>query len=175
MRTRTRLWFDSVAERDGESAVEAWKSRSYDEWRAGCVCSSPLAEDDPRALMTPAELAELANAREIEIGGHTVNHPILARAPESIQRQEIEGNLQAIEEWTGRAPRTFAYPNGRPGIDYTGETMRVLRDCGIDMAFSTTPAFSRLQEPSLERSRFLLLDETTDAELAHRLRYSWPR
>jgi peptidoglycan/xylan/chitin deacetylase (PgdA/CDA1 family) len=175
MRTRTPLWFDAVAQRDGECAVEAWKSRSYDDWREGCVSSSTLPEDDPRALMTPGELAALASARGIEIGGHTVNHAILARAPASVQRDEIDANLQAIRQWTGRTPRAFAYPNGRPGIDYTGETMRVLEDCGIDIAFSTRSAFSRSEEPALERSRFLMLDETSDAELAHRLRYSWPR
>jgi hypothetical protein len=43
------------------------------------------------------------------------------------------------------------------------------------MAFSTRPSFARAGEPALERSRFFLLDETSDAELAHRLVYSWPR
>ena len=175
MRARTRLWFDAVAERDGEAAVEAWKSRDYQAWLAGCATKETLDERDPRALMTPGELATLARMPGIEIGGHTVSHPILARASASQQRREIEENLQSIREWTGRAVRIFAYPNGRPGVDYDADTLAILRDNGIDIAFSTRADFSRANEPALERSRFMLFDETNDSELAHRLVYSWPR
>ena len=175
MQARSRLWFDAVAERDGEAAVEGWKGRDYETWLAGCATADPLAEHDPRALMTRAELAKLACSMGIEIGGHTVNHPILARAPAGRQREEIEANLQTIAEWTGRRVRSFAYPNGRPGVDYGDETMAILRDNGVDMAFSTNPDFARAGEPALERSRFLLLDDIDAGDLAHRLTYSWPR
>ena len=33
----------------------------------------------------------------------------------------------------------------------------------------------RDDESALERSRFFMLSKTSDAELAHRLAYSWPR
>jgi peptidoglycan/xylan/chitin deacetylase (PgdA/CDA1 family) len=175
MVTRRRLWFDDVAEREGEDAVEAWKSRDHEAWRASCASTSALYEGDPRALMTPAELGKLACAGGIEIGGHTVGHPILARAPASRQRQEIEENLKSIRQWTGKPVRAFAYPNGRPGLDYDADTMSILREAGIDIAFTTRSDFARPDEPLLERSRFLMLDEVSDGELAHRLTYSWPR
>lgn len=175
MQTRSLLWFDAVAERDGEAAVERWKGRDHQSWLAGCAAAERPAEHDPRALMTREELATLACSTGIEIGGHTVNHPILARAPASRQREEIEANLQTIAEWTGRRVRSFAYPNGRPGVDYNDDTMAILRDNGVDMAFSTNSDFARAGEPALDRSRFLLLDGTSDGELAHRLTYSWPR
>ena len=174
--TSTRvLWFDDLAAREGEESVEAWKSRDYDAWQAACTSTSPLPDDDPRALMRPAELATLAGMEGIEIGGHTARHPILARASGGKQRHEIVENLQAIETWTGRKVRAFAYPNGRPGIDYTAETGMILRDAGIDIAFTTRSAFSRSYEAPLERSRFLVLDDLSEAELAHRFAYSWPR
>ena len=125
--------------------------------------------------MTPAELATLAAVEGIEIGGHTVRHPILARAPAAVQRGEIEQNLHSIEQWTGKRARAFAYPNGRPDIDYNAYTVAILRECGVDAAFTTRASFARADEPPLERSRFFLLDNTSDAELAHRLTYSWPR
>ena len=125
--------------------------------------------------MTPAELGTLAGIPGIEIGGHTVRHPILARASATEQRQEIEPNLKSIAEWTGKPVRAFAYPNGRPGFDYNADTMAILRDTGIDIAFNTHGDFARTGEPSLERSRFLLLDDTSAGELAHRMTYSWPR
>ena len=175
MVTRRRLWFDDVAEREGEGAVEAWKSRDHQAWCEVCAPTSALDEEDPRALMTPAELKTLACTSGIEIGGHTVHHPILARASATEQRTEIDDNLQSIQQWTGRRVRTFAYPNGRPGLDYNADTMAILRDAGIDIAFTTRFEFARPDEPPLERSRFLMLDEVSDGELAHRLAYSWPR
>jgi peptidoglycan/xylan/chitin deacetylase (PgdA/CDA1 family) len=174
--TSTRvLWFDDLAAREGEASVEAWKSRDYNAWQTACAPTSPLADDDPRVLMRPDELAALATIDRIEIGGHTARHPILARASPCQQRLEIVENLQSIEAWTGRKARAFAYPNGRPGVDYTVETGAILRDAGIDAAFTTRPAFSPAYEPPLERSRFLVLDDMSEAELAHRLAYSWPR
>ena len=73
----------------------------------------------------------------IEIGGHTVWHPILSRAPRDTQRDEIAHNLLALAEWTDRPVRAFAYPNGRPGMDYNADTMAILRECGVDVAFTT--------------------------------------
>ena len=174
MVTRQKLWFDGIAEQDGEDAVEAWKSCDYPSW-ASCADTRTLDEHDPRVLMTPEELGTLAGMAGIEIGGHTVRHPILARASEREQRQEIQPNLRSIAEWTGKPVRAFAYPNGRPDLDYNADTVAILRESGIDMAFTTRPSFARAGESPLERSRFLLLDETSDAELAHRLTYSWPR
>ena len=175
MTTRRLLWFDEVASHRGLDAVEGWKEKSYAEWAAQCAHTPTVAHDDPRALMTPAELKVLAAGKGIEIGGHTSRHPILARASADEQRQEIAENLAAIAEWTGRPVRAFAYPNGRPGVDYNADTLGILAELGVDMAFTTRPAFARADEQAFERSRFLLLDDTSDAELAHRLTYSWPR
>ena len=122
-----------------------------------------------------SDLGALARIDGIEIGGHTMRHPILARASACEQSEEIRQNLSAIQAWTGKTARAFAYPNGRPGVDYTAETSAIVRDSGVDVAFCTRPAFSVPSDPPLERSRFVVLDDLTDAELAHRLAYSWPR
>jgi peptidoglycan/xylan/chitin deacetylase (PgdA/CDA1 family) len=175
MESRRMLWFDHIGVRDGENAVEGWKLRDYDEWRERCSHTPQLDDSDPRALMTPDDLRTLANMDGIEIGGHTSRHPILSKAPAGRQREEIEQNIQMIRDWTGRPVRSFAYPNGRPGFDYNAESTAILRAAGVDIAFTTHADFARADEPALERSRFLLHDETSDAELAHRLAYSWPR
>jgi peptidoglycan/xylan/chitin deacetylase (PgdA/CDA1 family) len=173
MRTRQLLWFDDVSERDGDAAVQAWKGRDYESWSTACADTRRVDEGDPRALMTCDELGQLARMKGIEIGGHTVRHPILSRASAGDQRWEIDQNLRDIEQWTGKRPRAFAFPNGRPDIDYNADTLAILRDAGIDMAFTTRPSFARSDEQPLERSRFFLLSDTSDAELAHRLAYSW--
>lgn len=170
------LWFDDVAARDGEAAVEPWKARPYDEWLASCAQStSTLGDDDPRALMTPGEVEALSRQRGIEIGGHTARHAILAHATPAEQRVEIAENCTVLERWTDRPVRAFAYPNGRPQLDYNETTMALLGELGFDFAFTTRPSFANPDEPRFERSRFLVLASVTAAELAHRLAYTWPR
>jgi peptidoglycan/xylan/chitin deacetylase (PgdA/CDA1 family) len=164
-----------VAARDGEAEVERWKTRDYERWSAACAATAPVDDDDPRALMTVDELVAMDRSGRIEIGGHTSRHPILARASRERQREEIGENLDAIRQWTGRPVRAFAYPNGRPDIDYTKTTVDLLTERGIDAAFTMRPSFARADEPALERSRFLIVDEVSGAELAHRLAHTWPR
>ncbi len=53
---RRLLWFDAVAARDGEAAVERWKARDYDSWPAACADSAAVDDDDPRAPMTVDEV-----------------------------------------------------------------------------------------------------------------------
>jgi peptidoglycan/xylan/chitin deacetylase (PgdA/CDA1 family) len=176
MRERRLLWFDHVAARQGETAVESWKARPYGEWRRTCADAAPIVADDhPCALMTAADVAALARQDGIEIGAHTARHPILARATPAEQREEIVGGRDALAEWTGRTIRAFAYPNGRPSIDYTGDTVALVGDAGFDAAFTTRAAFAAATDPPLERPRYVIVSEVAAAELAHRLTYSWPR
>lgn len=173
---RRLLWFDVIASRDGDAAMEEWKTLDYESWRRACVSPLQSADDeDPRALMTVAQLRALSKQSGIEIGAHTARHPILARAPLPKQREEIVESRDAIAGWIGRDVRAFAYPNGRPGLDYSTATIGILGDLGFDAAFTMRQSFARPQEPALERSRFLMLASTSAAELAHRLAYTWPR
>ena len=172
---RRLLWFDEVAARDGEAEVERWKTCDYERWFAACASTARVDEDDPRALMTVDDVVALDRSGRIEIGGHTSRHPILARASREHQREEIGENLETIRRWTGRPVRAFAYPNGRPGVDYTATTADLLSELGIETAFTMRPSFARPDEPALERSRFLIVDEVSGAELAHRLAHTWPR
>lgn len=173
---RRLLWFDVIASRDGDAAVEQWKTHDYESWRRDCVSSLPTAaDDDPRAVMTVAQLRTLSEQDGIEIGAHTARHPILARAAVPRQHEEIVEARDAIAGWIGRDVRAFAYPNGRPGLDYSPATVGILADLGFDTAFTMRQSFAGSKEPALERSRFMILAGTTAAELAHRLAYTWPR
>ena len=60
-----------------------------------------------------------------EIGGHTINHPILKELPDDEARREIEDCATWIRDVTGDAPTSFAYPNGVPGQDFTSSLRTV--------------------------------------------------
>ncbi len=173
---QVRFWFDAVAEQGGEAAVERAKTLGYSEWRELVRRAEHRVEaGDPHAPLTIAELQRLASHPLVTIGAHTVSHPILANAPPGVQREEIAGSCAVLRTWLGRSPAIFAFPNGRPGVDYTAATLRALEESGIAHAFTTAPAFANPRAAALEQPRFLMLDDLSGAELAHRLAIAWPR
>jgi len=171
-----RFWFDAVADVCGEEAVEDAKRLEYGAWRAVAdQAAMAAAIDDPHAPLTIAELQSLASHPLIAIGAHTASHPILARAPLDIQRDEIATSRTTLETWLGRPVNAFAYPNGRRGVDYSADSIQAVADAGFTDAFAVNEAFANPCGHRLDSSRFLMHDAITGAELAHRLAVSWPR
>jgi peptidoglycan/xylan/chitin deacetylase (PgdA/CDA1 family) len=74
----------------------------------------------------------------MEIGGHTVHHPILASIPADEARREIAEGKAALEAMTGAPLRLFAYPNGKPHEDYLAEHVAMAREFGFEGAVSTS-------------------------------------
>lgn len=87
-------------------------------------------------MMTTAQVRELFDGG-MEIGGHTVNHPILARLPLDAARREIAAGKAELEAMIGRPLRLFAYPNGKPQQDYLPEHVALARELGFEAAVST--------------------------------------
>jgi peptidoglycan/xylan/chitin deacetylase (PgdA/CDA1 family) len=85
------------------------------------------------------ELTHLADERLIEIGAHTVTHPVLATLPVTTQRDEILQSRTCIEEVLGRSVLSFAYPHG----SYTQDTLAIVRDAGFSFACSSDTATVR--------------------------------
>lgn len=91
----------------------------------------------PRDLMmSSAQVAALTRAG-MDVGAHTVSHPILARLGAQEAEHEIRAGRDHLQEITGRSVRVFAYPNGRPGTDYSAEHVAMVRRAGFDAAVST--------------------------------------
>lgn len=88
-------------------------------------------------MMTSAQVRQL-HAAGMEIGGHTVNHPILARlSPQQARREMVDGK-DALEALLGTPVRSFAYPNGKPGQDYVAEHAAMASEVGFTSAVSTS-------------------------------------
>lgn len=88
-------------------------------------------------MMTDAQVAALAKAG-MEIGGHTVSHPILTRIDTARAREEICANRDALASIVGTLPQLFAYPNGIPGEDYAPEHVALVGEAGYRAAVSTS-------------------------------------
>lgn len=169
------LWYDALELRGRAGEVESAKQLTYDAWKRLADEVRTLADaNHARAVMTPEEIATLSQHPLIEIGAHTVDHPVLARASVAVQRQQIADSIETLQRWTRRPVRAFAYPNGRR-CDFTAETVAMLDDVGVDCAFSTEPRIAACDDSWKACPRFTMLDSISDAHLAQYLSVSWPR
>jgi peptidoglycan/xylan/chitin deacetylase (PgdA/CDA1 family) len=91
-----------------------------------------MARPTHRAL-SPEEVIRLTEGELVEVGAHTVTHPILSALPAAIQRSEIRGSKARLEEILGRPVTSFAYPYGSRS-DYTAETVALVRRAGFSCA-----------------------------------------
>lgn len=104
-------------------------------------------------MMTSAQVGALA-AMGFELGGHTVWHPILAQLDDAAARSEIEAGRARLERLGGRPVTLFAYPNGRPGEDYSARTVRLVESLGFEGAVTTSLGAARPVSDPFQIPRF---------------------
>ena len=91
----------------------------------------------PNDLMMSSSDVRLAHELNIEIGGHTKNHPILARLGDAEARAEIGDGKDQLESLLKEKITLFAYPNGRPDQDYHLRHAAMVKELGYRAACST--------------------------------------
>jgi peptidoglycan/xylan/chitin deacetylase (PgdA/CDA1 family) len=102
----------------------------------------------PVDLMMRSDQVRSLHRAGMGVGGHTVNHPILARLELPQARVELASGKARLEELIQAPVTLFAYPNGRPEQDYRAEHARLARELGFDFAVSTAwGAASRDSDP----------------------------
>lgn len=104
-----------------------------------------------RVMMTADEVIALAR-NGMEIGAHTVMHPILQSVDDANARAEIQSSREILQSILGHPPVLFAYPNGKPGHDFDHRHVEMVRQAGFSFAFSTergvaTPLTDRMLLP----------------------------
>jgi len=104
-------------------------------------------------MMSPAQIKRLHN-EGMEIGGHTINHPILATLDEEEARAEIVGGKRQLEEIIGAPVTLFAYPNGKPGRDYGVRDVELVRKAGFAAAVSTICGVANRSSDLFQLPRF---------------------
>jgi len=83
-----------------------------------------------RRVMTTAEAVALSRRPGMEIGAHTVTHPMLGLHPAEVQRTEIETSKSVCDKAFHQSTRSFAYANG----SFNGSAMEIARQAGFDIA-----------------------------------------
>ncbi len=119
------------------------------------VAAAALPDD---LMMRNDQVVQLHRAG-MEVGGHTVHHPILARLPLEEARQEMVAGKQALEAMLQSPVTTFAYPNGRPGRDYQPEHVTLAKEAGFTTAVSTFQGAAAANSDILQLPRFTPWDQ----------------
>lgn len=106
----------------------------------------------PTDLMLTTDGVRELHTQGIEIGAHTVSHPILASLDCNEAQREIAQSKEQLEEVIGERVRFFAYPNGRYQSDYNQSHVDMLRSLGFEAGLSThwgvaTHATDKMQLP----------------------------
>ena len=78
----------------------------------------------------------------LAMGGHTVNHPVLARHDRATQHAEISACVERIAQETGEQPRSFSYPDGVRGT-FDATTKGLLEESGVRLGFSNYGGIAR--------------------------------
>ncbi len=123
--SRLESWLKRVPESEKLLILEALE-RAAAEWL-------PAAPPTPPPLTW--EQAREMCAGGVEMGGHTVTHPILTRVGPVQAREEILRSKADLERELGRTIRHFAYPNGLEG-DFDAETESLVKTAGYASAYS---------------------------------------
>jgi peptidoglycan/xylan/chitin deacetylase (PgdA/CDA1 family) len=156
-------------------------------YRALCQLLRPMAERDRRCILDAlrawaaagtdgrpshrvlrsAEAAQLSRDGLLEVGAHTVSHPVLRALPAAAQREEISESKARLEALVDRPVCSFAYPYGTRS-DYTPETVDLVRQAGFACACSNVAELVDRKTDPFEMPRMIVRDWSGD-EFAKRL------
>ena len=157
-------------------------------YRSTCELVRPLSSEARRTVMdsfpvnskprpshralSAAEVARLADGGLVEVGAHTVTHPVLSQLAVEQQQLEIRQSKGALEEMVGRPVTSFSYPYGSRS-HYSADTVRLVREAGFQCACSNFEGRVRKGADPYQLPRFLVRDLDGDA-FARQLR-AWFR
>lgn len=90
----------------------------------------------------------------IEIGAHSISHPVFATLNEQRVRDEVAVSKSRLEAALGTPIAAFAYPFGMPGIDFSRRDSQIVRQAGFSIAFAAHDGFVRRNSDHFALPRF---------------------
>jgi len=125
-------------------------------------------------LWRPLNWTELGKMvkQGVQIGLHSHRHQNLASLTPEALRADIRQGLRACADQLGLRPRFFALPYG--GYDsYTEEVIRILKESGFDLTFSTHPGRALLPSDAYLFPRLEICQRDSLAAFHRKLSGAW--
>lgn len=118
------------------------------------------SHDLPDDLMMTSEQLTQLYLSGMEVGGHTVNHPILLKLDDQTADWEIIQNKRFLESLLKINIRIFAYPNGKLGEDYLSKHVEKVKSSGFQLAVTTEKGVVKRQSELMQLPRFTPWDKS---------------
>lgn len=108
-------------------------------------------------VMTAQELRALGEGGLIEVGAHTVTHPMLSALTREEQEAEVGRSKAELEAVVGRPVRAFSYPYGSR-VDFNHGTIEAVRAAGFEYACANVEGALGGDPDPYRLPRFLVRD-----------------
>lgn len=137
---------------DLKAVVYAVTGESFNRWDVENA-SNPEKRVE---LMNAEQLQQLASSGRIEIGGHTLTHPMLSTLNAEEQQYEIVENKKVLEQLLGKSLTSFAYPYG----DLDQSAKLVAEQAGYQYAVATNSGPLAFHEDKFQIRRIAIFPKT---------------
>lgn len=104
-------------------------------------------------MMNESDINSL-HSMGMEIGAHTVNHPILLNEDYDSVKKELFDSKQYLEALIDQQITSFAYPNGRFDVDYDESISTLVKEAGYCCAVSTDAGVNYSADDIYKLKRF---------------------
>jgi peptidoglycan/xylan/chitin deacetylase (PgdA/CDA1 family) len=130
------------------------------DWLERLWATMPEPADRADARLLDADgIRTLARGGLVEIGAHTVSHPLLDQHDRAEQRIEIEQSKRQLEALLDQPVGSFAYPHGR----YDLGARDLVAGAGFEVACTVAPGSVARDADPLQLPRVLVRDQDGDA------------
>ena len=153
----------TLALRHLKTLSDPQRRETLERWRLLLAVDEPAGSRGLHGPMSWAQVRALSDAG-IEIGSHSVTHPVLANVADDMQlARELVDSKAAIETHTGRSVVSLAYPVGGPGA-YSDHVVDVARQAGYRFGFTYEPGVIDPQHMDNFRLRRLAVERYVSRE-----------
>jgi peptidoglycan/xylan/chitin deacetylase (PgdA/CDA1 family) len=101
----------------------------------------------------------------MDIGAHTISHPILNAIDAAEARLEIAGGRRQLERIIQAPVRLFAYPNGKIGQDFDLRHVELVKSMGYEGAVTTAWGTAQADGDLFQLPRFTPRDRSSSSFL----------
>ena len=140
------------------SNIKYLKSSQREEFASNILA---ITDTFPRNdLMITSDQVIAMRQAGMQIGAHTITHPILANLESKAVFDEAADSKRFLEDLLQERISLFAYPNGRPDLDYRMSDVEIIRKIGFDAAVTTAWGVADDTTDPMQIPRFTPWDRT---------------